>query len=813
MSLGRVYLSAQNDGHPYGGRIHLSVVPLLHLDAPVDGNPRLCGTFVRVRNGGAIYQPDGDGLQIAPLGDAEATNGDFLFDPGIGGGRLDKVALADADVRARYIEASRFGEVNTYFHLDRIATYIDGLLKELGAPLLPRVEAVVNAHHAATEIDGMRDGVRRHERWLPFQGGHYRLPSRRYDMAEWAPISPDGEIHLGPGWRLVDRGALVDAAGRNYRANASHNAGILYHEYGHHISRHTADLRGNNLRLPHRQNNRKPPIDEGFCDYWAAALLDTPYIWYWHRQHDADAIHPRSLVSLKTMAEYDFSRSADPHLNGTIWAAALWEMRSRIRALSADQQQGARLADMLVLQALLLLGESAPPHTQVDVKAIRRHRAAFATGLAAMLAADVLRFAGRHSAMIREVFAQRGILPISPEALGLHATTSQGRPAISTPAHPASYQLRHVKEEDIPASEDLLSGEALAQALDERAEPPLSLLVGGDMMLGGRTKPTIAQFGPSYPLGGVTPLIRRAQIAMGNIEGPFARTARKVDRTYSYRVAPALAYAMAQAGITVGVLANNHLVDCGREGILETLDALAQAGIAPVGAARTATEAHQPVICQAGRYRIGILAYYWNRRCAATATLPGCALDLPDDLRADITALRQRVDRVVVIFHWGIPYEREPLSTDMEKAHLAIDCGADVVVGHHPHVIQPIEVYRGRPIIYSVGNFIFGSGNSQAEGMLAGFRFEEANTEIYLYPIYVKNRDARINYQPKLMRGAAARHALERLTARSELAGAHWWIDDLCGRLTLSLATSKEAVATAWLSSEESERGTSHERA
>jgi hypothetical protein len=101
---------------------------------------------------------------------------------------MDKVVLAKPDFRWRYIQASHFGEVNTYFHLDRIAAYVDALLHELGAPPLPCITAVVNAHHAATEMDGIRDGVRRGERWLPFQGGHYRLPSRHFDISEYEPI-------------------------------------------------------------------------------------------------------------------------------------------------------------------------------------------------------------------------------------------------------------------------------------------------------------------------------------------------------------------------------------------------------------------------------------------------------------------------------------------------------------------------------------------------------------------------------------------------------------------------------------------------
>jgi hypothetical protein len=117
----------------------------------------------------------------------------------------------------------------------------------------------------------------------------------------------------------MEFGALAQAAGGAYRHNASHNAGTLYHEYGHHIHRHTADFRANAWRAPECQSNRKIATDEGTCDYWAATMLETPHIWAWHHRHDGVVTHRRRLVARKTMADYDPSPEADPHINGTIW--------------------------------------------------------------------------------------------------------------------------------------------------------------------------------------------------------------------------------------------------------------------------------------------------------------------------------------------------------------------------------------------------------------------------------------------------------------------------------------------------------------
>ena len=410
------------------GRVSAVGLPLLRLDTDGDGSGRLCGRHVCVRNGGAVDKLDSatGTIRGVPIGDAQPdAAGDFLFEPGRGGGRIDKlvpggtssspteilesgVPYSEAEFRWRYIQASHFGEVNTYFHLDRIAAYVDELLREVGVPSLPRVTAVVNAHHAATEEDGVRDGLRRGERWLPFQGGHFRLPSRRYDLCVHKPISPLGEIHLGPGRQLLEHGALVEAAGGRYRANASHNAGILYHEYGHHITRHTADFRANALRPAERQSNCKTAMDEGTCDYWAATMLGTPHIWAWHLRHDDQEVHPRSLTSCKTMANYDPSPGADAHTNGTIWATALWDLRMR---LSATEPGGVRQADLLVLKALLLLGQLVELGREANVTSIRRARQTYAVGLTALIQADEVLYEGRNREPILASFARRGVQP------------------------------------------------------------------------------------------------------------------------------------------------------------------------------------------------------------------------------------------------------------------------------------------------------------------------------------------------------------------------------------------------------------------
>jgi poly-gamma-glutamate capsule biosynthesis protein CapA/YwtB (metallophosphatase superfamily) len=478
------------------------------------------------------------------------------------------------------------------------------------------------------------------------------------------------------------------------------------------------------------------------------------------------------------MADFGSGPKADPHTNGTIWAAALWDLRAELSRIEAD---GGKKCDLLVLKTLLSIGHLSPAGSDQE---LRRARADYSTALGLLLQADEILFSGQHRESIVECFLRRKIVS-KPQ---MHSTRVSVRAAASGDL------LKRVPPEEIPADQDICSGAELESYL-ERNEPALSLLAVGDIMLGERTRGVIREQGPDYPFAGVVPLLHRSEIVFGNLEGPFAREAAKADRNFSYRVNPKLAKALSRANVKVVTLANNHLMDCGGAGVLETLEALASAGVAAVGGAENEEAAHRPVIRQAGRWRVGLLGYYWNRRTAATNEFPGSAMETPEHLRADIGALRKQVDRVVVEFHWGVPYEREPLPEDREKARLAVDCGADAVVGHHAHVIQPMEVYRGCPIFYSVGNFTFGSGNSRAEGLMVGFRFEEKETEVQVYPIYVRNRDSRVNYQPKVLRGAAGRRTLQRLAEMSGEGGSLLMLEEIRATLRLPRPVREECCA------------------
>lgn len=757
------------------GWIVKSAVPLPRLTT----NDRLAGQFVEVHNAAYTKRPNSVTLEALPLGDAiPDPDGNFYFEPYRGGGRMERYPFTEPEMWERYISASRFGEVNAYYHTDRVAAYVDGLLRELGYPSLPPVIVKVNAHNAIAEIQGEVDGVRGKisGKWYPFQGGHYRLTTRkRMTVREWFPVVSTGEIHLGAGWKLARHGALAQRIGEPYRCNAAHNAGTIYHEYGHHVTRHTADFRANHLRDQRDQCNYKTDVDEAFCDYLAATMMGSPHIWAFHHQHNSKKVHRRSLTSSKSMDDYlrscsDSSLLPDAHDNGTILAAALWDLRTRlvVEAPLADAAQAIHDMDLMVIHALVLIGQITDHPTAPTVAGTCRLRKGFGTVRQALLHSDQQIFSGRYSDAIRDCFRRRKIVSRNRELLSKLWSDVADQFRLTQPDERQIFSVhKKCRPETIPAAHELLTGSQLEAQIQKQRIGPYSLIAVGDVMIGSRARKRTNEFGPDYIFHATRPLFRRASIVLANQEGPIARHANKLARNFSYKVSPKYTRVLRRAGFNVLTLANNHLLDCGREGVLETLKSLEQHGIHAIGVGANRALAHQPAIMRAGQHTIGLLAYYWNRRTAAQKDLPGSAIDSPRHLEADIRRLRRLVDRVVITVHWGVPYERQPSDADREKAAQMISLGADLVIGHHPHIIQEVEIIEGRPVLYSLGNFAFGTGNSNAESLLVGVDFRSEQTVIDLFPAYVRNRDPRVNYQPKILTGAMAKNVLENLRTLS----------------------------------------------
>lgn len=250
----------------------------------------------------------------------------------------------------------------------------------------------------------------------------------------------------------------------------------------------------------------------------------------------------------------------------------------------------------------------------------------------------------------------------------------------------------------------------------------ISIVLAGDLVLDEPDGP--------YWLAGIAPAIAAADLAVGHLEVPHtARGSELQGDVPAPGAPPENVAAIAGAGFHMLSLAGNHIADCGAEGIADTLALLDAAGLKGTGAGLTLAQARVPVVEERGGMKIGLLSYncVGPEMSWATADRAGCAylrIDTADGapiapaanlervtdealsiLEADIAALRQNADFVMVALHKGIvhtparlaPYERA-------ISHAAIDAGADVVIGHHAHIVRGIEFHRGKPIFHGLGN-------------------------------------------------------------------------------------------------------------
>lgn len=236
----------------------------------------------------------------------------------------------------------------------------------------------------------------------------------------------------------------------------------------------------------------------------------------------------------------------------------------------------------------------------------------------------------------------------------------------------------------------------------------LRLLMAGDVMLDDGPGRTLAQGGD--PLAPFAPLLQQSDYTLGNLEVPIASVGQPLaSKIFSFRADPA-ATRVLKGRFQAMALANNHSGDYGPAALLETMGHLDATGIAHMGAGTNLTNAHRPLWVERNGLRVAVLSYneFKPRSFQAGPHWPGVAWSEDDLVVADIRAARRAgADVVIPFMHWG--WEREPLPTERQRqlARLMIDAGADVVVGGHPHVTQGVETYRGKLIVYSLGNFVF----------------------------------------------------------------------------------------------------------
>jgi poly-gamma-glutamate capsule biosynthesis protein CapA/YwtB (metallophosphatase superfamily) len=292
----------------------------------------------------------------------------------------------------------------------------------------------------------------------------------------------------------------------------------------------------------------------------------------------------------------------------------------------------------------------------------------------------------------------------------------------------------------------------------------------GDVMLAGRWAAGISKSGYDAPFRAVAAELRTGDITIANLESPIARGGSEyTDKRFRFRAEPEVAGALKSSGINLVTLANNHTMDFGEVALAETMQHLESAGVAWIGAGDNLAEARKMALYTIKGKKVAFLGYslirpvefYAGRNRAGTA--PGLEKYFVEDIRR----ARQEADYVIVSFHWGTEGSSEIQPYQRTVAHKTIDAGADVIIGHHPHVLRGIERYKTGIVFYSLGNFTFASkGRSADAGAMVRLRFSEGKREAELLPLDILHR--RVGFQPQPASGRQAAAIIEHLNNLSD---------------------------------------------
>ena len=244
------------------------------------------------------------------------------------------------------------------------------------------------------------------------------------------------------------------------------------------------------------------------------------------------------------------------------------------------------------------------------------------------------------------------------------------------------------------------------------ATDTLSIVFTGDILLDRGVRRVINQHGVGHLFSdGVDSVFRSAQLVVGNLECPATKIDAPVFKRFIFRGEPEWLDTLRQHGITHLNLANNHSIDQGREGLLDTRRNIVEAGMTPMGADENMQEASEPVLLASEPRNVWFLpslrlalenyAYLPDKPCVSQEPMDSLIRRVYRLREADSTAV------IIVSLHWGGEHTLKPVPRQRLEAHQLILAGADALICHHTHTLQTIETFMGKPIYYSIGNFIF----------------------------------------------------------------------------------------------------------
>ncbi len=261
----------------------------------------------------------------------------------------------------------------------------------------------------------------------------------------------------------------------------------------------------------------------------------------------------------------------------------------------------------------------------------------------------------------------------------------------------------------------------------------VTLLFAGDIMLSRSIEMIMKKKKDfTYHTRHVKEFMRSADLTIANFENPIRGTKDIKKGEMVFGADPKSIKTLTELGVDVVSLANNHMFDQTGSGITRTIDTLNTSSIDGVGAGHTYNDAHTPVIKEIKGVKIAFLAYtpFLPQYIKKKSSQPAVSDMNEKEITRDVNAAKKIADVVVTMFHWGDEYKTTHNKKQEIIAHAAIDAGASLVIGHHPHVIQDIKTYKDTPIIYSLGNFIFDQNFSKdtKRGLVAEIKINQDKT-------------------------------------------------------------------------------------
>ena len=309
----------------------------------------------------------------------------------------------------------------------------------------------------------------------------------------------------------------------------------------------------------------------------------------------------------------------------------------------------------------------------------------------------------------------------------------------------------------------------------------LDITAVGDIMLGRSVGRRLQKAGSyKYAFSAVEDVLKRGDIVFANLESPITASTHglSADKKIVLKSSPDAMEAIVSGGFNLLSLSNNHIMDYYDTGLKDTMALLDKNGIMYFGAGKNREEAARPVLMEKNGYKIGLLAYtdmanivYEGNPSISFAAGDEKAGVIPRDYetaRQAVAKLRSSVDLLIVSLHWGVEESFTITPEQIDFARKLLDDGADMILGHHPHQFQGIEIYKGKPILYSMGNFMFDQNDPE--------NMETFITEMHYEGKYLKSLTARPvriveKCRAELQTGAAAQSILTREAGLCEKLG------------------------------------------